>query len=400
MQQTVILNISGLTSRWLASTPFLSVWARRGKIATIRSTLPCVERTMQATYLTGKYPSGHGIVGNGWYFRNECVIRMNPSATPLVQAPKLWEIAQRENPDFTCACLFWHLTRYATCRYWLTREGSAHPTAWGKALKRALGPCSQDINWLAKAILWVIKHDSPTLLLASFEGFAQLLERYRHSDSRVHHALMTLDRTLMGLIENLEEAGIQVILLSDHGVTEVKGEIPLNRFLREKGLLEIQNDGHREVLDPGLSRAFAVTDHQIAHIYLNDPGLRWKVWHILEGIEGIAHLLDEPEKNQNHLHHPRAGDIIAVCQGDRWFIPDFSERIRGVPPLPGFTPEQKRRLWKAPIQGSYGAIPESSLDWPLFITQADVLMDSRIEAADVSNLILQHLRTPGLTTHR
>lgn len=398
MQQTVILNISGLTSRWLASAPFLSVWARRGKIATIRSTLPCVERTMQATYLTGKYPSGHGIVGNGWYFRNECVVRMNPSAAPLVQAPKLWEIAQRENPDFSCACLYWHLTRYASCRYWITREGVSHPTNWGNELKRALGPCRPDANWLAKAILRISKQDAPTLILASIEEFGQLLEHHSHSDPKLHHALMELDRTLMGLIENLEEAGIQVIVLSDHGVTEVKAPIPLNRVLREKGLLEIRTERHREILEPGLSPAFAVTDHQVAHIYLNDPSLRWKVWHILEGVDGIEHLLDEPEKCQHHLHHPRSGDIVAICRGDRWFIPDYGERIE-TDSLPGFSPKHPRRLWKAKIQGSYGAIPESSLDWPIFITQKNVLMDHRIEASDVSSLILQHLRAPGLTTY-
>jgi predicted AlkP superfamily pyrophosphatase or phosphodiesterase len=201
----------------------------------------------------------------------------------------------------------------------------------------------------------------------------------------------------MGLIASFEEEGIRVIVLSDHGVSEVSDAISINRFLREKGLITVRNEGRFEMLDTGLCQAFAVTDHQIAHVYLNDPGLRWKVWHLLETLDGVGYLLDEPEKLQHHLHHPRAGDIVAVAKEDRWFTPEFGD-APSKDPLPGISRPRERKPWSSQTRGSYGAPPESSLDHPLFITQTDVLMDNPIEATDVASLILQHLKVSGLTS--
>ena len=45
----------------------------------------------------------------------------------------------------------------------------------------------------------------------------------------------------------------------------------INRVLREHGLIAVRDELGRELLDAGASAAFAVADHQVAHVYVNDP---------------------------------------------------------------------------------------------------------------------------------
>lgn len=121
MQKTVILNVVGLTPKLICEhTPFLSRWSSTGKIATVTPVLPAVTCTAQATYLTGKSPDEHGIVANGWYFRDECEIKFWRQSNKLIQAPKVWEIAKEIDSDFTCANLFWWYNMYSSVDYSVT----------------------------------------------------------------------------------------------------------------------------------------------------------------------------------------------------------------------------------------------------------------------------------------
>src|SRR6266567_5705066 len=101
MRKTAVINVVGLTSELLGPhTPFLSAWAGRGKAAPIHAVTPAVTCTAQATYLTGVTPDRHGIVGNGWYFRDECEIKFWRQSNKLVQVPKVWELARELDPSF------------------------------------------------------------------------------------------------------------------------------------------------------------------------------------------------------------------------------------------------------------------------------------------------------------
>src|SRR2546421_114897 len=121
MRKLAIIDVVGLTSDLLgARTPFLAGWAARGKTAPIRAVTPAVTCTAQATYLTGVLPDAHGIVGNGWYFRDECEVKFWRQSNHLVQAPKIWEMARALDPSFTCANLFWWYNMYSAANYTVT----------------------------------------------------------------------------------------------------------------------------------------------------------------------------------------------------------------------------------------------------------------------------------------
>src|SRR5690606_16096351 len=101
-------------------TPFLSKWTTGKSVNTVKPAFPAVTCTAQSNYLTGKYPDSHGIVGNGWYFKDECEVKFWKQSNKLVQAPKIWDVLKAENNAFTCANLFWWYNMYSAVDYSVT----------------------------------------------------------------------------------------------------------------------------------------------------------------------------------------------------------------------------------------------------------------------------------------
>ncbi len=205
----------------------------------------------------------------------------------------------------------------------------------------------------------------------------------------------------------------------------------LNRVLRENGLIAVREELGRELLDFGASIAFAVADHQIAHVYVNDPAYIPKVRSLLEATEGVAQVLDEEGKQAYHLNHSRSGELVAIAQSDAWFTyyywlddakaPDFARTV-DIHRKPGYDPVElfldpqikfpqgkialkllKKQLGfrylmdvipldASLVRGSHGSISTSPDEGPLFITHQTHLVDEhQIEATDVCSLILKHL---------
>src|SRR5512137_1551084 len=106
MKRTVVLNVVGLTRSLIGGyTPNLS--ALLSASANIKAITPAVTCSVQSTYLTGKLPSEHGIVGNGWYFRDLGEVFFWRQSNRLVQGEKLWHRARRRDPSFTVANACW-----------------------------------------------------------------------------------------------------------------------------------------------------------------------------------------------------------------------------------------------------------------------------------------------------
>ena len=121
MQKTVVINVVGLTKRLIGEhTPFIKSFLEKGKSTIIKPVLPAVTCSAQSTYLTGKFPSEHGIVGNGWYFKDECEVKFWRQSNKLVQSEKIWDKLKGENPEFTCANMFWWYNMYSTVDYSVT----------------------------------------------------------------------------------------------------------------------------------------------------------------------------------------------------------------------------------------------------------------------------------------
>ena len=132
-------------------------------------------------------------------------------------------------------------------------------------------------------------------------------------------------------------------------MTEVTGPIHINRILRAAGLIRIKPELGREMLDPGASEAFAVADHQIAHVYVKDPARIPEVRTLLEAVDGIEMVLDEEGKRAHGLDHPRSGELVAVSRPERWFsyyfwfdndrAPDYARTV-DIHRKPGYDPAE------------------------------------------------------------
>lgn len=455
MHKTVVLNVVGLTPSLLGEhTPLLSRWAASGKVTSITPVLPAVTCTAQATYLTGKMPNEHGIVANGWYFRDECEVKFWRQSNKLVQAPKIWDMAREIDSSFSCANLFWWYNMYSHVDYAVTprpmypADGRklpdiyTQPQEWRSELQAKLGqfplfnfwgPNTSILSteWIASSAKWVEQKCNPTLTLIYLPHLDYCLQKFNPDDNRVIKDLQEIDAVCGDLIEYYENRGAQVIVLSEYGITPVSKPVHLNRILRENGLLTVREELGRELLDPGASKAFAVADHQIAHVYVNDPFYLPKVRAVLEATDGVAQVLGEEEKPAYHLNHPRAGELVAFAQPEAWFTyyywlddnrtPDFARTV-DIHRKPGYDPVElfldpqiklpklkiglkllKKQLGfrylmdvipldASLVRGSHGSIPASSASRPLFITrQTHLLKSEAVEARDICHLILRHL---------
>ncbi|WDT75418.1 MAG: alkaline phosphatase family protein [Candidatus Manganitrophus sp.] len=455
LKKTVVINVVGLTQQLLGpATPSLSEWAKQGKVVPIEAVTPAVTCAAQATYLTGSWPEQHGIVGNGWYFRDECEIKFWRQSNRLVQAPKLWEIARAADPSFTCANLFWWFNMHSTADYSITprpmypADGRkipdiyTRPGAIRQEIQADLGPFPlfhfwgpatsiQSSRWIAEAARWIDRRYNPTLTLIYLPHLDYNLQRRGPDDPSLARDLREIDAICGDLIRHYAAADAEILFLSEYGITPVTKPIHLNRIFREQGWIALREELGRELLDPGASAVFAVADHQVAHIYLNDLSKEDAVRAVLEKTPGIELIFDEEGKRRRHLNHPRAGEMIAVASSDAWFTyyywlddrraPDFAKTV-DIHRKPGYDPVELfidpaipfpklkiggRLLQKALgfrtlldvipldaalVKGSHGRVTDSADEGPLFITQRpNLLKGDSVHATDICNLILSHL---------
>jgi predicted AlkP superfamily pyrophosphatase or phosphodiesterase len=456
MTRTVVLNVVGLTPRMIGqsgSAPQLSRWADQGAMARIRAAFPAVTCTAQTNYLTGRYPSDHGIVGNGWYFRDECEIKFWKQSNKLVQAPKVWDAARALEPSFTTANVFWWYNMYSTADYSVTprpmylADGRKLPDVYTTPpdlrdrlqdvlgqfpLFEFWGPKASiaSTQWIAESAKLVEQRFSPTLTFVYLPHLDYNLQRVGPSDPAAADDVLEVDEVCGDLIGFYEERGVQVIVLSEYGLTDVDTPIHLNRILRAEQFLAVREERGLELLDPGASAAFAVADHQVAHIYVNDPRERSRVRTVLERIPGVDRVLDAEGKAAYGIDHSRAGEFVAIAEPRAWFTyyywledllaPDFARTV-DIHRKPGYDPVElfvdptlaapaltigvklamkslgfRTLLDVIPldatlVKGSHGR-PGEGDDGPLVISrQKSLIPAAPLASIDLYSLILQHL---------
>jgi predicted AlkP superfamily pyrophosphatase or phosphodiesterase len=455
VRKTVVINAVGLSPSLLGpATPRLLAFSKAGRLATIGSVLPAVTTTVQSTYLTGAWPTDHGIVANGWYFRDECEIKFWKQANPLVERPKIWEVAKQRNARFTCANICWWYAMYSSADYTVTprpmypADGRKLPDCWTHPpdlrdeLQKQLGqfplfhfwgPATsiKATQWIADAAIKVDLGYDPTLTLLYLPHLDYGLQKYGPDDARILTDLAELDAVCGRLIDHYGPRNANIIFLSEYGITKVSQPVHLNRVLRKAGLLAVREELGRELLDAGESKAFAVADHQVAHVYVNDRSRLEEAKRLLEATDGVERVLDDAGKREHHLDHPRSGELVAIAKPESWFTyyywlddaraPDFARTV-DIHRKPGYDPAElfldpalpvpklkiaakllKKKLGfrylmdvipldAALVQGSHGRPASQPAEGPLFMTQrTDLVPGNHLEPTDIFALILKHL---------
>src|SRR4029079_18396647 len=173
--------------------------------------------------------------------------------------------------------------------------------------------------WICRAAEQIMDRHQPDLTLVYVPHLDYDLQRHGPSSPQAAAAAAELDVTLGPLLDAAAARDATVVVLSEYGITDVSRPVDINRLLRAEGLLRVYTQAGMEYLDPWTSRAFAVADHQIAHVYVRDPADGPRVRELLGGLDGIAELLAGDAEAEAGLAHERAGELVAVAEPDAWF---------------------------------------------------------------------------------
>jgi predicted AlkP superfamily pyrophosphatase or phosphodiesterase len=447
----LVLNVVGLSPVHLGdNTPNLLALANAGCNCHIQAQLPAVTSSVQATYLTGSTPKEHGIVANGWYMRELAEIRFWHQSNHLLQGGQIWSDLKQLDPKATSANIFWWYNMYCpadiavTVRPMYPADGRkipdiyTHPATLRPLLNKKFGqfplfnfwgPYSniQSSEWIANATKLIMENHKPHLTMAYLPHLDYALQKVGPNHPSIPSELQQIDAVCGNLIKVAKDLQIQVVVLSEYGIQEVDKPIHLNRLFRQKGWLAIREELGLELLDAGASKVFAVADHQVAHIYIQNAGLIEEVHRFIEELDGVDLILDEQGKKEYGLDNPRSGELIIIAKPRAWFTyyywleeskaPDFARTV-DIHKKPGFDPVElfidpsiKLRkiaiLWRLLkkklgfrtlmdvipldanlVKGSHGALPLSTDHGAVFIcSQANTLtLEQKTEGLAVTQV--------------
>jgi predicted AlkP superfamily pyrophosphatase or phosphodiesterase len=317
--------------------------------------------------LTGLAPAQHGVVGNGWFDRDYNRIDFWQQSNALVEGEKVYEAAKRRDDSFTCAKIFWWWNMGAkvdwsiTPRPYYPADGRKIPAVygWPKAfpakLESQLGPFPffdfwgpksglPSSDWIARAAIATLREERPTLTLVYLPHLDYSHQRFGPDAPESIQAIVELDVLVGELLAAADETGTETVIVSEYAIEDVSRPLYLNRILRKAGLLEVRDEPTGERLDPFASRAFAVVDHQVAHIYTKDEAAKQQALEVLRDVPGVESIQTSAAAG---LDHKRAGDLIAVAGEGAWFAypywldeeraPDFARTV-AIFDKPGYDP--------------------------------------------------------------
>lgn len=452
-KKVVVILVVGLTPAMIGDkTPNLRALANTGFMVPLTPALPAVTCSAQSTMLTGSLPREHGVVGNGWYFRDLSEVWLWRQSNRLVAGEKLWETARKHRPGLRTAKLFWWYNMYSTAEFSITprpmypADGRKLPSVYseppelGRDLQARLGTFPlfefwgpkasiRSSAWIADSSVSVMREHAPDLTLVYLPHLDYALQKFGPHHPSIPNEVAAIDREVGKLIEMARVQGAEVNVLSEYGIERATGVVRINQRLREAGLLRVQETLGFELLDAGASRAFAVVDHQIAHVYVRDAVDVPRVAELLRREPGIERVLDDAGKREVGLDHARSGELVAVAQPGHWFAyyywlddaraPDFARTV-DIHRKPGYDPvelfmDPDRPLIKLHaayvlakklagfrylmdviplkpelVQGTHGRCLEGE-HGPLLISGSRTGQRDRMHQTDVKDFLLQQL---------
>jgi predicted AlkP superfamily pyrophosphatase or phosphodiesterase len=438
----LVLDVVGLTPRLLPHMPNLRSLAREGFQAPLDTVFPAVTCSVQSTFLTGLLPREHGIVGNGWYFRDLGEVFLWRQHNALVHGEKLWHA-----PGLRVANICWWYAMGAATDLTVTPRPIYHadgrkspdcytvPPSLHDELTSRLGdfPLFQywgptaslaSSEWIIAAARHILATHQPDVTLVYVPHLDYDLQRYGPDSSQATVAAREVDAALAPLLNAARAHGTTVLALSEYGITAARRPVDVNRALRRAGLLNVYTQGGMEYLDPWTSRAFAVADHQVAHVYLRDPADLPRVRAVLTELSGVDEVLDRAGQAALGVDHERAGELVAIAEPDAWFTyyywlsddraPDFARTVE-IHRKPGYDPAElfldsgaklraaaalaRKKLGlrytmrvvpldPSRVRGSHGRLPDRDEDAPVLLCSDPRAGRERVPATDVKSLML------------
>lgn len=349
-QPLVIVNAVGMTKRLLQHAPRMKKLAEKGWVRGLKEVLPAVTTTAQASMLTGKLPQQHGVVGNGWYFRDTGEVRFWQQCRDLIEAPTFYDILKQRfaerGQSFKAAKLFWWFNQGAdvamsvTPKPYYAADGNkafgvlGTPEGLSENLEAVLGPFPFPSFWGPKAGLpattWISMAGSqilgehrPDLTMIYLPHLDYEPQRRGPSGCDMPKLVGELDMALTPLLDAADRVGAAVWIVSEYGHCDVSRPVAINRVLRQAGYLQVRPGPFGEIFNPLGSQAFAVVDHQLAHVIVRDPNVLQAVTELVQKTPGVGQVYVGEGRAEIGLDHPRSGEIVALAEPDAHFIYPF-----------------------------------------------------------------------------
>lgn len=364
---------------------------------------------------------------------------------------------QKIHPDFSCAKMFWWYNMYANVEWSATPRPSypadgrkipgiyTEPPELEHSLQSTLGPFpmfnfwgpTADIRsseWIARSAREIFDTQRPQLSLVYLPHLDYNLQRLGPHDPRIAEDVRQIDRVAGELIDHVRAGGANVMVVSEYGIEKASGTVHINQRLREAGHLRVRETLGWELLDAGASEAFAVADHQVAHVYVKDARRIAAVKNLLEKIPGIERVLDEQGKKAFAIDHQRSGELVAIAEPGHWFTyyywldenraPDFAPTV-DIHRKPGYDPAelfidpalrfpklriagrllQKKLGFRTlldviplngeQVRGTHGRLFDNPDEGPLLISSSALPVAEHYRMTDIKRLILEMLHQPG-----
>ncbi len=374
-EHLIFLSVAGLRSKDIdqATTPTLHAWANRGALAELVPTFPCVTSCVQASMWTGTPPAAHGVIANGFYQRDRRAVEFWVGRNDMIAGEQVWDAVHATRPGFSSAVWHGQNIKGAGADFIVTPAPIHEPDGTTKLwcyskpdglyqrllddmghfpLQHYWGPIAniESTRWILGAAHWLIEKHAPNLHWIYVPHLDYAAQKFGPNSAEERAALVEFDQELARLAGRVAESSIgeDVVYLvaGEYAMTDVAGVVYPNRVLREAGLLSTRVEEGSEYIDFAHTPAFAMVDHQFAHVYTNpaEPRAQWnpdlwgarastqspgfltiphgdmtKIADLFRDREGIAGVYVGDDRNIVGLKHERAGDIILVAEDTHWF---------------------------------------------------------------------------------
>lgn len=435
-QHVVLISLPGLRRSDLEKMPTLSGLAASGSVARLTPTFPCMTCPVQANLTTGVGPEQHGIIANGFFYRDKGEVEMWTAWNSCFQAPQVWELLHRHDPSITSAVWFPLHSKGASSDYICTPapihnpDGSeslwcyTKPTELYGELRDQLGhfplmnfwgPLAniKSSDWIIDSAVIAAKKFAPRFFYIYLPHLDYAAQKNGPDSPEALKAVVDLDQAISRLVQGFANAGITDIhwlVASEYTIQAVNEVAYPNRLLREAGLLALKEINGRSHLVPGESPAWALVDHQLAHIFVKDPDdIHW-VADLFRDHPQVEHVLVAEERAKFSLNHPRSGDVVLIAKRNAWFAyywweddakaPEFAHTVDihrkpGYDPVELFVkmPEKTIPLDATLVRGSHG-YPEDDVENSCVLISSAPLEQDSYRDTDVTPLILSEFGVP------
>ena len=349
-EHLIVLAIPGLRPGDVdpKTTPTLFDWANQGAIAELTPTFPCVTSPVQANMLTGTPPAEHGVIANGFFRRDRGEVEFWVAPNEIVRGEHVWDALRKSHPGYTTAV--WHLQniKQAGADFIVTPAPIHQPDGTTKLwcyskpdglyeellaalghfpLQHYWGPLAniESTKWILAAAAWLIDKHAPNLHWIYVPHLDYAAQKFGPNSDQARTSLEDLDRQLASFRDGVAKSEIGkdavFLVVGEYALTDVSGVIHPNRVLREAGLLALREEEDAEHLDIAGSRAFAMVDHQLAHVYVQkgDRAVIARCREAFESLPGMAGVYDGEGLAEVGLKHERSGEMILLADDAHWF---------------------------------------------------------------------------------